>query len=135
VRGTAFLRAIFFKHKAASGCPEEDPEDATKAYIIKAQQMSVGFKKTFLDQDSIEKAAGEKAYERMRNEAIGWAALIALIFTAMQTLSIAADRFWFSPQLVASSSDRLDKISERITALERLSSNTEMERTGNGTRP
>lgn len=117
-RDTAFLRAAFFKHKDTGGCPAKNPDDETRAYLTRAQQMSVGFKRTFLDQHSIEKAAGDKAFDRMKNGALVWAGLIALIFTGMQTLSIAADRYVFSPSLVSASSERLQSISERLDAIE-----------------
>jgi deoxycytidine triphosphate deaminase len=118
VRGMPFLRATFFTHTAGTDkrCP--DPDKATRAYMIKAQQMSVGFNQTFLDQKGVAKEAGAEAFKKMRDGALGWAAFVAVVFTLAQLVSVAMDRYVFAPSLLQAVSEQNDGLVARIEALE-----------------
>lgn len=118
-KGMPFLRAAFFRHEETDAkSPKLDPQREQTYYLQKAKQFAVGFDKTFLRVEQVAADAGRIAADRMRNGALFWAAILALFFTGMQTLSVAADRYIFSKDLVVPARERLEVLETRVRALE-----------------
>ena len=99
--GDAFLRVSLFEH---------DPVPADKvrksppleAYLKDVQKTAASsFPNTFLDTEKIAEAAGGKVLTRIRTEALGWVASIAVLFTLMQfVVNVGSYRpYWLSTEV------------------------------------
>ena len=84
--GDPFLRVSLFEHEAVP------PEKLRKAppldvYLKDIQKIAASrFPPTFLDTTEIADAAGKNVLTRIRIEALGWVAGIALVFTVLQVI-------------------------------------------------
>lgn len=84
--GDAFLRVSLFEHDAvAPGKLRKAPP--LDAYLKDVQKIAASrFPATFLDTSDIAEKAGKNVLSRIRVEALGWVAGIALVFTLLQVI-------------------------------------------------
>ncbi|MBR1226890.1 hypothetical protein JQ600_18335 [Bradyrhizobium sp. AUGA SZCCT0176] len=99
--GDAFLRVSLFEHEPV---PAERmrKSPALDAYLKDIQKTAASsFPNTFLDTEKIAEAAGGKVLTRIRTEALGWVASIAVLFTLMQfVVNVGSYRpYWLSTEV------------------------------------
>jgi len=114
-RGDVFLRVSFFQH---SRTENSTSVTSLREYSRKVQKTAVtNFGRQFLDADKVAEAAGLVAMKKMRNSALKWIAVIAVVFTILQLLvTWGPVEYYETPT----------KIQEMIQKMERLEAQIEM---------
>ncbi|WP_171178663.1 hypothetical protein [Ruegeria sp. HKCCD8929] len=89
-KGDVFLRVSLFKHSPVSELQEGPTIEDYEKGVQKTAMTTFG--RQFLNADKVAEKAGEVAMEKMRNSALTWVGLAALIFALLQ-LAVS----WVSP--------------------------------------
>lgn len=120
--GAVFLRVSFFEH-----APVEDNQrrigGTVQEYLRVVKGMAgTYFPRQFLDVDKVYKEAGSEAVKRMRNTALFWVALIAILFTIIQlVLTLAppvANSYRDSPERDSALASQIQGLEDQIQDLD-----------------